>query len=142
MLYGLALQKNASQIFLKTNKRGIPIYAVLASGALTFLVVPLNYIVPNWFDAFKIVISFVIICILITWTIIILSHLKFKQKNKETLFPAPFYPYSNYIALAFIVFILIVMALPQTGMTKQLIAIPVWIFIVYIIYKILKKEES
>jgi L-asparagine transporter-like permease len=140
MLYGLALQKNAPQILAKTNKRGIPFAATLLSSAITFLVVPLNYSIPDWFDAFKVIMSFVVVCILVNWGMITLSHIKFKQKNHKTLFPAPLYPYSDYITLIFIIFILAVMALPQIGMTKQVIALPIWILSVYVGYKILKKK--
>ncbi|MDR1943140.1 MAG: amino acid permease [Endomicrobium sp.] len=138
MLYGLALQKNAPQALAKTNKRGIPFNAILVSSAITFLVVPFNYFIPNWTDAFKVILSFVVVCILVNWALITLSHLKFKRKNKETLFPAPFYPYSNYITLVFIGFILAAMATPQLGMIKQVIALPIWIFSVYAGYKIMK----
>ncbi|MDR2351522.1 MAG: amino acid permease [Endomicrobium sp.] len=139
MLYGLALQKNAPKIFTKTNKKGIPVPSILVSGALTFSVVPLSYFIPNWIKSFKIVISFSVICVITNWALIAISHLKFKQKNEKTLFPAPFYPYSNYITLAFIAFILTTMTFPKIGMAKQVIAIPFWIFIVYIVYKIIKK---
>jgi L-asparagine transporter-like permease len=139
MLYALALQNNSPQLFAKTNKSGIPVLSTLVSGALTFFVIPFNYFIPDWFNAFKIIMSFVVVYILTNWTIITLSHLKFKQKNRKTLFPSPFYPYSNYITLAFIAFILTAMTFPQIGMAKQVIAIPLWIFIVYIVYKIVKK---
>ncbi|MDR3125124.1 MAG: amino acid permease, partial [Endomicrobium sp.] len=139
MLYALALQKNAPNLFSKTNKSKIPVTAILVSGMLTFLVVPLNYFIPNWFDAFKIVMSFIVVYILVNWAIITLSHTKFKQINKQTLFPAPFYPYSNYLTLTFVLFILGAMTLSQIGMYKQVVAIPFWILFVYICYKITKK---
>ncbi|GHT54636.1 aromatic amino acid transporter AroP [Endomicrobiia bacterium] len=142
MLYGLALQKNAPQIFSKTNKRGIPTSAIYLSGTLTFSVVPLNYFIPNCSDAFKMIMSFVVVCVLINWGMITLSHIKFKQKNHKTLFPAPFYPYANYITLAFMLFILVVMALPQVGMVKQVIVLPIWILVVYIFYKFLQTREA
>jgi L-asparagine transporter-like permease len=82
MLYALALQNNAPKIFAKTNKAGVPVLSTLVSGLLTFFVVPFNYFVPNWFIAFKIIMSFVVVYILTNWTIITVSHLKFKLKNK------------------------------------------------------------
>jgi L-asparagine transporter-like permease len=142
MLYALALQKNAPQIFARTNKNHVPVNAILASGALTFFVVPFNYFIPNWFNAFKIIMSFVIVCILVNWGLITLSHIKFKQKNNKTLFPSPFYPCSNYVTIAFIVFILITMAMPQTGMLSQVLALPIWILCIYIVYKIIKKYKK
>jgi L-asparagine transporter-like permease len=142
MLYGLALQKNAPQIFTKTSKRGIPAPAIFLSAILTSLVVPLNYFIPNWADAFKVVMSFVVVCVLINWAMITLSHIKFKQKNHKTLFPAPFYPYTNYITLAFIFFILVAMCFWKSGMAKQVIALPIWILIVYILYRFLQIRKA
>jgi L-asparagine transporter-like permease len=145
MLYGLAFQKNAPQIFTKTSKRGVPTPSLLFSNILTFLVVPLNYFIPNWFNVFQIIISFVVVCAIINWWMITISHLKFKKQKKlehfKTSFPSPFYPYSNYITLTFYFFILIAMALPQLGMTKQVIAVPIWLIIVYFGYKITKKKS-
>jgi L-asparagine transporter-like permease len=130
MLYGLALQKNAPQIFKKTNKRGVPSPAIIFSGALIVLVVPLNYMFPNWVQAFEIIISFVLVGIILNWGIMVMAHLKYRQNKKatgeKTLFPAPFYPWSNYIAIGFLSFILLSMALPQSGNFKQVIAVPVW----------------
>jgi L-asparagine transporter-like permease len=142
MLYALALQKNAPSIFTKTNKQGVPGNAIIVSSLATFLVVPLSYFSPNWFDAFKVVVSFVVVCILVNWNLITLAHMKFKQTNKQTLFPAPFYPYSSYLTLAFILFILAGMALPQIGMVKQVVGLPIWILIAYIGYKLTKKNKD
>jgi L-asparagine transporter-like permease len=143
MLYGLALQHNAPQVFTKTNKRGVPSASLILSGALTFLVVPLNYFIPDWFGAFQISMSFVVACLVINWGLIAITHIKFKnQKIKEnckTLFPSPLYPFSNYLTIAFIIFILAAMCLPALGMTKQVIAVPLWIAAVYAGYKISKR---
>jgi L-asparagine transporter-like permease len=138
MLYGLALQKNAPQIFAKTSKRGVPTCSLLLSSLLTFLVVPLNYFIPNWFNAFQIIISFVVVCAIVNWWMITISHLKFKKQKESynTLFPSPFYPYSNYITMIFYFFIMVAMTLPQLGMAKQVAAVPIWLLVVYIGHKI------
>jgi L-asparagine transporter-like permease len=139
MLYGLALQNNAPKIFTKTTKKGVPATAQTLSGILTFLVVPLNYFFPNWFDAFQIVINFTVVFIFINWILITMSHIKFKkQKNMEnfkTIFPSPFFPYANYLILAFILFLLVSMVLLQPELITQIVAIPVWILSVYILYR-------
>ncbi|MDR3306203.1 MAG: amino acid permease [Endomicrobium sp.] len=146
MLYGLALQKNAPKIFTKTNKRGIPVPSILVSGALTFSVVPLSYFVPDWIKAFEIVISFSVICVITNWAIISISQLKFrKQKNLENtkpIFPSPFYPFSNYLTLVFLVFILFTMSVPTFGMAKQVIALPLWILVVYIGYSLVIRKDK
>jgi L-asparagine transporter-like permease len=146
MLYGLALQKNAPQIFTKTNKKGVPVPSILVSGALTFSVVPLSYFIPNWIEAFEIVISFSVICVITNWAITAISHLKFRKqknlKNIKTVFPSPFYPMSNYLTLVFLAFILFTMSLPKFGMLKQVAALPLWILIVYVGYRFIKKKDK
>jgi L-asparagine transporter-like permease len=140
MLYGLALQKNAPQVFAKTTKKGVPIASVLFTSLLTFLVVPLNYFMPSWFEAFDIIMNFSVICIVTYWCIIAITHLKFKTQmkleNRKTTFPSLFYPYSNYIVLVAVAFILFGMSLPQLGMAKQVVAIPIWLLIVFLGYKL------
>ena len=144
MLYGLALQNNAPQIFTKTSTRGVPTASLLLSSLLTFLVVPLNYFIPNWFNAFKIIFSFVVVCAIVNWWMIIISHLKFKKQKKvenyKTFFPSPFYPYSNYVTMIFYFLIMASMTLPQLGMGKQVAAVPIWLLAVYIAYKISRKK--
>ncbi|MDR2676769.1 MAG: amino acid permease [Endomicrobium sp.] len=147
VLYALALQQNAPKIFMKTNKRGIPTAALMLSGILTVSVVPLNYFVPNWFEAFKIIVNFLFMYTIINWILITITHLKFKkQKNLEnykSIFPAPFYPYSNYITLVFIAFILIIVSIiPRFGMITQVMFMPVWVLLVYIGYKISKLSRN
>ena len=146
MLYGLALQKNAPQVFAKTNKRGIPTSAILLSGALTSLVVPLNYFLPNWMTAFEVIVSFAVVGSIINWGIIPIVHLKFRKykklNNHKTLFPSPFYPYSNYVTIAFLACIPLTMAMPQFGMIKLAVAMPVWILVIYIWYKISKRGKT
>ncbi|MDR0977956.1 MAG: amino acid permease [Endomicrobium sp.] len=144
MLYGLALQENAPRIFAKTTKKGVPIGSVLFTSFLTFLVVPLNYFMPNWFEVFDVIMNFSVICIVTYWCIIAVTHLKFKKQmkleNRKTTFPSLFYPYSNYIVLSAVTFILISMSLPQFGMIKQVIAIPVWLLVIFCIYKLSRKK--
>jgi hypothetical protein len=41
----------------------------------------------------------------------------------------------------FIGFILAAMATPQLGMYKQVIALPIWILVVYTVFKIIKKKN-
>ncbi|GHT49516.1 hypothetical protein AGMMS49990_00360 [Endomicrobiia bacterium] len=112
MLYGLALQNNAPQIFKKITKS--------CTSKLFF---------PRWSDAFKIIMNFVVVCAIVNWVLITMSHMKFKQQKileqHQTLFPVPFYPYTDYITLAFYIFVLVTMTLPQIGMAKQVIVAPI-----------------
>ncbi|SCM71656.1 amino acid permease [uncultured Desulfovibrio sp.] len=145
MLYGLALQKNAPAFFARTDKRGVPYAAMLLAGVVTFCVVPLNYFMPSWIDAFHTAMSVVVSALVINWAMISLAHLFFRRKmDKEgikTSFPAILYPYSNYFCLLAVIVVLSIMATPQMGMRSAVIAVPIWIALVYVGYRISKRNK-
>lgn len=142
MLYNLALQGNAPKMFAKVSKSGTPSTGILFSSAALLIGVFLNYIVPA--KVFGYVASVATVAMLTVWTVIILSQLKFrkvKMANHEKIeFKLPFYPYTSYIALAFIAFIIVVMAFMDDTRTALYVA-PVWFAILFISYKLRKKED-
>ncbi len=142
MLYGLAQQGNAPRVFTRVNKRGVPVTSLLLSGALTFLVVPLNYFLPSWIDAFHAAMGVVVAALMINWSMISLAHLKFRRqmilKQRKTVFPSPWFPYANYLCIALVIFVLGAMLSPALGMDKIVIAVPIWIGLVYAGYRLFK----
>jgi amino acid transporter, AAT family len=105
MLFNLADQGEAPAKFTKLTKNGIPGNAMLLSAAVLLIGVALNYIVPAkvflWITAISTFSS------IWAWGIILVSQICFRKKlskeEKEKLsFKTPFYPYSSYIALAFL----------------------------------------
>lgn len=145
MLYGLAEQGNAPKWFAKVDKRGVPLRAMALAGILTFLVVPLNYFVPAVHHAFGMAMSVVVAGLVINWAMISLSHLYFrKQKDKEghkTVFPSPWYPLSNYVCILWVAFVLGAMYF-ALGMKAAVIAVPVWVALVYAGYMLLKRKRK
>ena len=145
MLYALSVQGNAPKWFAKVDRRGVPMRAMALAGILTFLVVPLNYFVPAVHSAFGMAMSVVVAGLVINWAMISLSHLFFrKQKDKEghkTVFPAPWYPISNYVCIAWVAFVLGAMYF-ALGMKAAVIAVPVWVILVYIGYRVLKRPKA
>ncbi|MDR2891776.1 MAG: amino acid permease [Deltaproteobacteria bacterium] len=145
MLYGLAQQGNAPAFFGKADKRGVPMNAMLLAGVLTFLVVPLNYFLPSWIDAFHVAMSFAVAGLVLNWAMISLAHLFFRRRldgqGYKTVFPAIWYPFANYLCLAFVVFVLGGMAF-KLGMSNAVIALPVWCAFVFVMYKVLKRSKG
>ncbi len=113
MLLGMAEQGDAPKALAKIDKRGVPVRSILASAAVTLIAVLLNYLIPQ--NALELLMSLVVATLVINWAMISYSHFKFRQhmnKTKQTpLFKALWYPYGNYICLAFVLFILGVMLL-------------------------------
>ncbi|MDF2489299.1 MAG: aromatic amino acid transporter family, partial [Pseudomonas sp.] len=73
------------------------------------------------------------------------SHLKFRQHLDRTgqkpLFKALWYPYGNYLCLAFVVLILGIM-LMIPGIKVSVYAIPVWLVVMYGFYLLKSKRGS
>ncbi len=141
MLYGLAKQGNAPKIFLKVNKQGTPIPAVLFSAALIFGCVLLNYFVPE--DALSHLIYVVVGALVLNWAMISLTHFKFiqamKKVGEKTKFPALWSPASNVLVLGFIATILYIMW--TQGFQESVYMLPIWVVIMFILFKLLQTKN-
>jgi len=130
MLYGLAEQGNAPGVLLSVNRRGVPVAALAVSAAATLACVLLNYVLPG--KALGLLMSLVVAALVINWALISLSHLRFravkKVQGKTTAFESPWFPFSNYLCLAFLACILLVM-LATPGIRVSVLTIPVWLFL-------------
>jgi L-asparagine transporter-like permease len=142
MLFGLAEQGNAPKVFLKVNKQGVPIPAVLFSALLIFGCVLLNYFVPE--DALGHLMYVVVGALVLNWAMISLTHLKFRQAMKasstQTKFPSLWSPVSNYLVLIFIATVLYIMW--TQGFKESVLMIPVWIVLMAIFFKMIKPTKS
>jgi len=130
MLFGLAKQGNGPKSLLKVDRRGVPYVAIGVSALATALCVVINYLMPG--KAFGLLMSLVVSALVINWAMISLAHLKFRQvKQSEginTKFKALLYPAGNYLCLAFMCAILVIMYLtPDTQIS--VILIPIWLII-------------
>ena len=129
MLFNLAEQKQASPTFKRINGAGVPARAILFSAVLLLVGVLLNYLVPE--KVFIWVTSISTFGAVWTWGIILLSQLKFrktlsKSEVSKLTYKALFYPFGSYLALAFLVLVLGLMAyFPETRIA--LIVGPIWI---------------
>jgi L-asparagine transporter-like permease len=142
MLFGLAEQGNAPKVFLKVNKQGVPIPAVLFSALLIFGCVLLNYFVPE--DALGHLMYVVVGALVLNWAMISLTHLKFRQAMKatstQTKFPSLWSPVSNYLVLIFIATVLYIMW--TQGFKESVLMIPMWIVLMAIFFKMIKPTKS
>lgn len=140
MLYGLAEQGNAPKYLMKLNKHAVPTRAIIVSSSFAAICILINKIVPD--QAFKILMSLVVSCLIINWIMISFTHLKFKRakekENTKTLFPSILYPVSNYICMAFLAGILIIMTI--TGMEISVLLIPVWLLLLFVTYQLKNKR--
>ena len=136
MLYSLAQQGNAPKILMRINARGVPVWAIAMSALFTLSGVVLDYLVPA--RALNILMSLVVTTLVINWAMISLSHLKFRaSKDNEGIkpaFPAFWYPFANYLCVAFLgVMLFILWLTPESRIS--VIMIPAWLFLTWLGYR-------
>lgn len=141
MLYRLALNKQAPQIFTKLSKNKLPANAVLFTSAVTFVIVILNYTVPQ--KILMYLFAVITVAIIIGWYIILLTHLYFrKQKARENItteYKSPLYPYSNYFVMGVFIVILGAMFMSE-DMRISIYVAPIWLLILFTGYKLSNKK--
>jgi aromatic amino acid transport protein AroP len=128
MLFGLAAQGNAPRALMRTNARGVPLNALAVSAIATGSAILINYFLPE--EALGMVMSLAVAALVINWAMISWSHLRFRRSKdhagEATLFRSPWFPLSNYVCLAFVAILLVIMAITP-GLRISVILIPIWL---------------
>ena len=136
MLFSLAENSEAPKFLTKLSSRKVPVNGILISSGITLIAVILNYILPG--QVFMYLMSVVTGAVVISWALIVLTHLKFRKYCKAAgivpKFKAYFYPFANYLCLAFLAGVVILMATMEE-MQLAVILMPVWLGVIWIFYK-------
>lgn len=143
MLFGLATQGDAPRELLKVNAKGVPLVALGVSALATGLCVGINYFMPR--EAFGLLMSLVVSSLVINWGIISITHLKFRKAKaaagQTTFYKSLGYPLTNYLCLAFLGFILVVMWMSENNRISVEL-IPVWLLVLWALYKVTKGRKA
>jgi len=143
MLYGLAGKGSAPAVFSMTDRRGVPVYALLLSGLCTGLGVIINFIWPE--QALPLLFTIVVAALVINWALISLTHLKFrkamKKANHQPGFKSWGAPLTNWVCIGFVAFILFVMA-AWAGMWHPVALIPFWVLFLGVVYLIKQTRRN
>ncbi len=143
MLFGLSVQGNAPAFLTRVSRRGVPVNSLFLSGAITSLVVLVNYILPK--EAFGLLMALVVATLLLNWIMISLAHLKFRaamrRKGRDPQFKALLYPFGNYLCIAFMLMILILMC-TMDGMRLSAILLPVWILFLFAAFRLSRRSAK
>lgn len=136
MLYNLAQQGQAPRMFAVTSKGGIPHRAIQVSIVALLLGVLLNYLVPA--KVFVWVTSVATFGAIWTWGVVLITQMKFRRslsdaERQRLVFRMPFYPYASWLALAFLVLVIGLMAhFPDTRVA--LVVGPLWLVLLAVLY--------
>ncbi|NHM31577.1 amino acid permease [Neobacillus terrae] len=134
MLFDLAGHGEAPQSFSKVTKSGVPGMAVIASAAVLLVGVLLNYVVPA--KVFTWVTSIATFGAIWTWGIILLSQIRYRRSlnpGTKLKYKMPLFPAASYISLAFLVFVVALMAYGEDTRIAVVIG-PLWIIFLVVFY--------
>ncbi|AKP46038.1 amino acid permease [Bacillus smithii] len=143
MLYTLANEGKAPKKLKELNDQSVPAPALITSTLVLLIGVLLNYWLPD--QVFTLVTSISTICFIWVWGVILIAHLRFRKLKPEEAekisFKMPFAPVSNWIVLAFFVFILVVLGLADDTQVALFVT-PVWFILLAIAYGITKRKQK
>ena len=136
MLFSLAENSEAPKFLTKLSSRKVPVNGILISSGITLIAVILNYMLPG--EVFMYLMSIVTGAVVISWALIVLTHLHFRKYCDAVgivpKFKSLFYPFADYLCLAFLAGVIVVMATMEE-MRLAVILIPVWLGAIWIFYK-------
>jgi D-serine/D-alanine/glycine transporter len=139
MVYSLAKENNAPAKMANLNKRKVPANGLLFSAGVVIISTILNYIMPE--GVFTLITSISTICFIFIWGITVICHLKYRKTRpllaKVNKFKMPFYPVANYLILAFLTFVIVILAFAEDTRIALFVT-PVWFIMLIAIYKMKK----
>ena len=142
MLRSLSQEGSAPKKFRQLTSHRVPGNALVFSTIVIFISVILYYVMPS--EVFTLVSSIATTCFLFIWGILVYTHLKYRKSmlgKKEHTFKMPFYPYSNFLVFAYMIFICLVLFLGKDTRIALLLT-PVWFIGLLIIYRMKYEKQS
>ena len=135
-LHAMAGQGHAPKTLLKLNRNGVPVNALLVTAAVPALAVILNWLSPN--GTLELLMALVVATTIMNWMLTSYTHLKFRRAKvaagESTGYRSPLFPLSNYLCIAFILGIMLIMAfIPSMRISVWLI--PLWLLLIYGSYR-------
>ncbi|QUH02393.1 amino acid permease [Saccharopolyspora erythraea] len=113
MLRTLSQDGQAPRAVSKLSSRAVPARAIAVTFVAMLIGVVLNYFVPE--QAFTYITSASTVGAIFTWGMILIAHLGYRRKVSTGTLPAgtfrmPLAPYSNYVVLAFLALVVVLLA--------------------------------
>ncbi|GAB47345.1 amino acid permease [Mobilicoccus pelagius] len=143
MLYGLARQGQAPQAFASVSRNGVPWLTVVVMCVALGIGAVLNALVEN---VFLLVASVATFATVFVWLMILLAHLGMRRRIAreglpESQFRVPMWPIASWLAVAFMVFVIGVLAwFPDTR--GAMIVGVVWVLFLGVAYAVAHRRRG
>lgn len=138
MLFSLSRGRYAPRFLGRLSANGTPVFATLVSGACILVAASLSRLTPF---AYNYLFGIALFGGLSVWAIILLSHLRFRQRHGAAELPVrmPFFPYAQILGLGLLAAILITMGLDtEFWNISWIVGVP-WMIAISIAYWIWKR---
>jgi L-asparagine permease len=130
ILRSMAVNGSAPRFTGRMSRSGVPYGGILLTGAVALLGVVLNAVAPS--DAFEIVLEVSALGVIGSWATIVLCQMRLHRRSRQGLEARPSFrmlgaPFTAYLTLAFLAFVLVTMAFSETGrwvLASTLILVP------------------
>ncbi|WP_425824857.1 amino acid permease [Streptomyces fractus] len=127
ILRSMAMAGSAPKFTARMNKNQVPYGGIVLTSLVCVLGVALNAWLPE--QAFEIVINFASLGIISTWITIMICHLKFVKKTEQgelerPTFRLPGTPITNYVTIAFLLGVLVLMWFDQPIGRTTILCLP------------------
>ncbi|WJY14174.1 L-asparagine permease [Pectobacteriaceae bacterium CE90] len=128
ILRSLSLGGSAPKFMSKMSSQSVPYTGILVTVGIYIIGVFLNYIVPS--QVFEIVLNIASLGIICSWGFIIICQMKLRQairegKAKPVSFRMPGAPVTSWLTLAFLLGVLVLMAMDYPNGTWTIATIPI-----------------
>ena len=128
VLRALAQGGSAPQFLSKMSAQAVPYAGILVTLGIYVFGVLLNFLVPS--SVFEIVLNVASLGILSTWAFIIVCQMMFRRAVKrgeveDVTFKMPGAPVTSWLTLAFLISVLVLMALDYPNGTYTVASIPI-----------------
>ncbi|WP_024794021.1 amino acid permease [Tomitella biformata] len=137
MMFGMSQRGQAPAIMSRVSRSGVPWMTVVIMTIALLFAVLLNYLIPD--RMFLVIASIATFATIFVWLMILLSQYRSRQTMtaEETAalkFPVPFWPYGQLLAIAFLVFVIAVLAF-DADTRIALIVGAVWLALLGVAYR-------
>ncbi|GAK30103.1 APC family amino acid-polyamine-organocationtransporter [Weissella oryzae SG25] len=137
MLFALS---GAKGYFGKLNRRNVPMHATNVSVILIALAVLVNYIFPT--NAFELITSVASAAFIVIYAMLMLAHLRYRHSQdflkSEQLFKMPGAPVTDYLTIAFLSGIFVILLSRQETRLTTILAIIWFIVMIAVSFRVKK----
>ncbi len=148
MLYTMGMNKQLPKWFSRVSNNGVPVNAINVTMFCLLVGSGLNYILPNPEKVFVYVYSASVLPAMAPWFVALIAQGEFRRVNADKMINHPFksilFPYANYLSLAFLLCVIVGMAINEDTRVSLIVGVGFLTFvgIMYYLFGLGKNREE